>query len=388
MQYPKLKHPRICRLFPYVVIIGCSLLPPIVLLSLPIPDFIGGIALFAAIIGLLYYIIRNFMVLMTMDMTLAMLSCFKTARSQYKLPTGRTAEDIRRSILRYGTACDPTFIQPQPSTLRYRFSHSMTIYARGIERIIAAYEVDLLDNEIYRNIFRSAKANSNALKGKKKAAILDRSQKKQPLHRVTVLLILAHKVDPKMIPDLYELLCKQCGDEGEDCIIPCVVDMEHHTCVFNCVRVPYVGYSYAVKNRGIRIIKNKVLGGTLNLRGNDHFLPSIQDIDPEYSLWDLWRELHHQMVGVERAMKRRFKSMAEGEARTAEDLLYLKWDHRGICQRVTLDTEKKVANIESVTNWAYPKANPIGKITIQKMQGHITAYYTQQGYHAVFTDDI
>jgi len=73
-----------------------------------------------------------------------------------------------------------------------------------------------------------------------------------------VILILAHKADPQMIPDLYELVCKQCGDEYEDCIVPCVVDLEQHTCVFNCVRVPYIGYSYAVKNRGIRIIQQGV----------------------------------------------------------------------------------------------------------------------------------
>ena len=72
----------------------------------------------------------------------------------------------------------------------------------------------------------------------------------QPLHRVTVLIILAHRIDPRITPNLYELVCQQCGDENEDCIVPCVVDLANHTCVFNCLRVPYIGFGYAVKNRG------------------------------------------------------------------------------------------------------------------------------------------
>ena len=216
--------------------------------------------------------------------------------------------------------------------------------------------------------------------GKKKAVFLDKKQKKQSLHRVTVILILANKVDPQMRRDLYALVCKQCGDEHEDCIVPCVVDLEQRTCVFNCVRVPYVGYSYAVKNRGIRIIKNRVFGGNLNLSGNTHLLESIQDIDPEDSLWDFWKDLHRQFIGAERETKQHFESMSEREIRIVNEILYLKWDHRGICQTVELDSENKIAKIESVTNWAYPKAQPIGKKIIQKIENHISAYYAKQGY--------
>jgi len=262
----------------------------------------------------------------------------------------------------------------------------MTVYSRGIERVIAAYEVDLLDRDMYRDIFSSAKTNSKALTGRKKAIFLDKQQKKQSLHRVTVILILAHKVDPQMILNLYELVCKQCGDEHEDCIVPCVVDLAHHTCVFNCMRIPYIGYSYAVKNRGIRIIKNKVLRGNLNLNGNTHFLDPIRDMNPEDSLWDFWKELHHQFIGADRATKRRFESLSEGETSIVGDVLYLKWDQRGICQTVKLDAENKIARVESVTNWFYPKVQPIGKKTIQRIEEHITSYYAKQGYVVEYVD--
>lgn len=386
MNIPKLKHPRLCRILTYVVVLSCGLFPILIVFSLPTPDIVRVIVMLVSLIGLLFYLLRNFTVLMTMDMALAFLSCYRTARKQYTLPANRTADTIRRSILRYGTQCTPSPIQPQPAALRYKFSNPMTVYSRGIERVIATYEVDLLDRDMYRDIFSSAKTNSKALTGRRKAIFLDAQQKKRSLHRVTVILILAHEVDPQMTLDLYELVCKQCGDENENCIVPCVVDLSHRTCVFNCVRIPYIGYSYAVKNRGIRIVKNKVFGGKLNLNRNTHFLKPISDMDPECSLWDFWKELHHQFVDASKEAKRRFESLSEREILVDGEILYLKWDQRGICQNVELDTENKIARVDSVANWFYPKAQPIGKITISKMEDHITSYYTKQGYAVEFVD--
>lgn len=385
MNQPKLKYPRLCRILTYVVVIGAGLLPIFLVFQFPVPDIIKIIVLFASLIGLLIYLVKNFMILMMMDMTLAMLSCYRTARKLYYLPKNRTADAIRRSILRYGSECDSAPIQPTPSALRYNFGNPLTIYNSGIERVVAAYEVDYLNRELYRDIFSSAKTNSKALIGKKKAIFLDSQQKKQPLHRVTVILILAHKVDSTLSTELYDLVCKQCGDENENCIVPCVVDLENHNCVFNCLRVPFVGFGYAVKNRGIRIIKNRVFGGFLPL-SNAHPFPPVKDADPEMSLWDLWKELHHQFVGAERKTKRQFEAMGEREVRIVDDLLFLKWDQRGVCQEIQIDTEKKTVKVEPITNWAYPKSKPIGKKMIPKITDHINDYFAKNGYSVVFME--
>ena len=259
----------------------------------------------------------------------------------------------------------------------------MTVYSRGIEKVVVAYEIDLLTRDLYRDIFSSAKTNSRFLTGRKKARFLDKEQKKQTLHRVTVIVILAHKIDAPLVPELYDLVCKQCGNEDEDCLVPCVIDLENHTCVFNCLRVPYVGFNYAVKNRGIRIIKNSVFGGSLPLT-DEYRLSSMNDADPEMSLWDFWRELHHQVVGAERKTKKQFEAMSEREIRMVGDVLYLKWDQRGICQTVEFDTESKTAKVESVTNWAYPKSQPIGKKTIRKIEDYIFSYFQKQEYTVTF----
>lgn len=385
MNQPKLKYPRLCRLLTYIVVIGFWMLPIVIVFQFPLHDLIKVIVIFASLIGLLLYLFKNIMILMMMDMMLAMLSCHRTARTCYHLPKNRTADAIRRSILRYGTECQPTAIKPTPAALRYTFGNPMTVYNSGIERIVAAYEVDCLDREIYRDIFSSAKTNSKALIGKKKARFLDSQQKKQPLHRVTVILILAHKIDVGLIDELYDLVCKQCGDEQENCLVPCVVDLEHHTCVFNCLRVPFVGFGYAVKNRGIRIVKNRVFGGYLPLT-KEHTLPSIKDADPEMSLWDMWKELHYQFVGANRKMKRQFETMAEREICIQEDELYLKWDQRGICLAIKLDEERKTAKVEPAAKWNYPKQQPIGKKLIQKIEEYIQDYFVKQGYLVDFKE--
>lgn len=186
-----------------------------------------------------------------------------------------------------------------------------------------------------------------------------------------------------MITGLYELVCKQCGNEEQDCLVPCLVDLENQTCVFNCLRVPYEGFSYAAKNRGIRIVKNRVFGGFLPLT-DKYTLP--HDADPEMSLWDLWKEIHNQLIGAERKTKRKFEAMQEREIRMVGDVLYLKWDQRGICQSVVLDTEHMTANIEPVTVWTYPRSQPIGKKTISKIEKHITDYFHRQGYTVEYGD--
>ena len=388
MRFPKLKHPRLCRLLSYIVVLGVFLIPIPVITVLPLPDIIKVPAILGLILGVVIYIIKNFMVLMGMDMMLASLSCQQTARTVYRLPKGRSMEAIRRSILRYGNGYEPKPGCFPPSALRYKHSNSLSIYAKGIERVVAAYEVDHLDEQQYRIIFSSAKANSLFLEGKKRSIITDPSQKNAPLHRVTVILILAHKVDPKLTPELYDLVCKRCGDEDKNCFIPCVVDMEQHTCVFNCLRLPYVGFEYAVKNRGIRIVKHQVFGGNLNLRGNTHTL-KMKDEDmfsPEDTLWDLWGYLHQEFFGSPKENKRKIEALKDKEITVKGDTLYLKWDQRAVCLSVKENGDKKTVRVEPVEHWFYPKKRPVGKKIIRQIEESIVSYYHARGFEVAFID--
>lgn len=384
MKHPKLKYPRLCRILTYIVVLGGTVLPIAIICFLPfIHEAVKALLMFGMIFGLLAYLIKNFVVLMGMDMALATLSCYDTARTQYRLPNTRTLQKIDTAISHYGVKCAPAPITPPPDDLRYRYSSPVTVYSSGIERVVASYHVDMLDADTYRTIFSSAKTNSKALIGKKKALFLDKQQKKAPLNRVTVIIILARQVDPRLSNGLYDLVCKQCGDDFDDSIVPCVIDLEKQTCVFNCLRVPYVGLAYAVKNRGIRLVKRLVFGGNLPLTGS-HRLPPIKEIDSESSLWELWSSLSHEMVGAGKEINRRFETLSDKEIFFEDDTLYLKWGEKGIYQNVELDTEKKTASVEAVEHWFYPKANPISKKVIREIEQLIVEYFRKKGYAVEF----
>lgn len=384
MKHPKLKYPRLCRILTYIVVLGGTALPIAIICVLPfIHEAVKVLLTLGILFGLLAYLFKNFAVLMGMDMALATLSCHDTARTQYRLPNTRTSQKIAAAISHYGIKCAPAAIKPHPDDLRYHFSSPVTVFSSGIERVVASYHVDMLDADTYRAIFSSAKTNSKALLGRKKALFLDKQQKNAPLNRVTVIIISACKVDPRLSNGLYDLLCKQCGDDFEDAIVPCVIDLEKQSCVFNCLHVPYVGLAYAVKNRGIRLVKRLVFGGSTPL-GEAHRLPPIKDVDPESSLWELWSDLSHEMVDAGKEINRRFETLSDKEIYIEDNALYLKWGEKGIYQNVALDAEKKLASVEAVEHWFYPKANPISKKIIQEAEQLIIEHFHKKGYSVEF----
>ena len=384
MRYPKIKNPTLCRLVSYVVVLGIGLLPIILIIMVPVSDIVSVLVMIASLLGLLVYLVRNFSELMMMDLMLAMFACMKTARKQYELPKNRTERRILHSVSKYGKDCTPTLLNPRPAMLRYKYSSSATIYARGIERVVAVYQVDELDKATYQKIFTSAKTNSQLLTGKTKTLILDKQQKKAPLHRVTVVIILAQKLESSLMDGLYDLLLERCGDEEKDCILPCVVDLKRRVCAFNCLRVPYVGFGYAVKNRGIRIIRNMVFGGSLPLAGNTHYVSAVTVENEEESLWSFWKRIHYMAGGAERELNRIFASMAHGEIRIVDEGLCLKWGDCGIYQQVEMDKELQKVYVESISNWTYPNNQLIGKKKISEMEKSIVKYYAGYGFSVEF----
>lgn len=388
MKYPKLKQPLLCQILTYVLVLGMFILPIVVICCLDfIPEDIRAFAVIALVIGLLVYLFKNFVVLMGLDIGLDLLHCNLSARTCYDLPRGRYAEAIEKSICHFGTACAPAPIHPQPFQLRYRFNSPVTVYTKGIEKVVAAYKADLLDLEQYRSILCSAKANSKALSGWKKPFFLDSAQKKAPLNRVTVIVIFAQKVEEKLWNDLYEQVCKQAGDEWDDAIVPCVIDLDKRQCVFNSVRLPYTGFAYPAKNRGIRLVKRFVFNSHISLRDNHNHVTPIEDMDIEKSLWDFWKELAKEAKDSDKKMNKRMESMADGQIILEEDLLYLKWGEKAVCLWVDWDEEKKTAEVESVTHWNYPKANPIAKKTIAEIKSAIIRHFSNQGYTITFEEN-
>lgn len=388
MKFPTLRYPRLCRALPYVVILGSFFLLIAAVSWVPIlPEIVKLLLCIGLTLGLLVVLIREFPALMCVDIILATLSGLRTARTEYPLPKGFDPYRLERRLCRFGAGYAPTPRMPQPKILRYRLSGSQTIYSRGIERVAALYACDRLDAEGYREIFQSAKANSRSLLEKKKPRSLDSSQKKAPLHRVTVVFLLANEVDPQLGEKLFDQVCKGCGEEMTDVTLPCVIDLREGRCTFSSQRLPYVGFGYPAKNRGIRLIRRMVFDDRLPLRGNEKRVPMKDEEDLDQSLWQFWQKTRVESGIVKSQTQKTLKHMKDRELLLRENVLYLKRGDRGLALLAREDPEEKRITLEEPTFWSYPEHRPISKKDIMEIKETVTATFAEKGWQTAFGED-
>ena len=385
MKFPKLKNALLCRVLVYVVVLGGFIAPIIIVANLNfVPVEIKIITGVTLAIALLVYLIKNFMFLMAMDIGLATLHCNNTARKKFALPRSFTVKKVENRILKYGKPYSPIAISPKPHLLQYKSNAPLTIYSSGIEKVIAVYYIDLLDKSQYHSIINSAVANSKSLNGKKKPLFLDKNQKKSPLNRVTVIFIFAKQVDPDFRDHLFKAVCQNGGDGFDTATIPCVVDLETQLATFDSMRIPYVGYQYPVKNRGIKLIRKCLFNGKFTFANSPDAVDPIKDIDPEQSLWSFWRNMKKELITGEKEAKKRYENMAHKELIFDDGYVYLKWEDKGIWVYVELDEETKIAEIDEIDYWYYPKQNKIAKTSIKEINRIISSYFADLGFTTRF----
>lgn len=390
MKHPKIKNALLCRILVYIVVIGGFLFPIIAVCSISfIPE---GAKLFISValaVALIVYIFKNFVTLMTIDATLAVINCFRNARTQFDLPDNFSTKKLQNKISRFGKQCDVQTLYPQPDMLQYKFKTSWEIYSKGTEKVIATYQVEHLDKELYSKIFNSAKRNSKALTGTKKPLFLDKEQKKAPLKRITVVFIFAQAIEERFRPDMYDTLCKQNGDEFDDCYLPCVVDLERRLCYFNSVRFPYLGFGYPSINTGINLIIKIIFGRKPSLKNNSHFVNKNFDNDLNDSLWTFWKTTKKEVVGDEKERRKRFEKMEHKQIifDKEDEFIYIKWENKGLWLTVILNEDTRIVEIDSFNSWDYPKSNMIAKNTIKEIEKTISVYFAGLGYTAKFTVD-
>ncbi len=385
MKYPKLKNALLCRILVYIVVLGGFIAPIAIVVSLPlVPEAVKVLVGISLPIGLIVYLIRNFPLLFGMDLVLAMLHCNYRARKFFTLPTNFQVQKVENRLSHFGKACEPTGISPQPHMLQYKSEASMTVYAKGIEKVIATYHTDLLTKEQYQLFFRSATANAKALQGTKKHYFLDKNQKKAPLNCVTVIVIFAKQVEDTLNHSLSKLVCQQAGDGHDTSILPCVVDLGRGICTFDSERIPFVGYQYAVQNRGIKLIRKYLFRNRFPYATSTEMLEVDPEFSAEQSLWSFWNFMRKEIIINEREMKKRFEGMSHREVQWEENYVYVKWDKRGTYVPTETNEEHKTISIEPIDSWHYPKVNKMSKETIKEIEKSIHFHFAKLGYTVKF----
>lgn len=381
MNFPRLKNALLCRILVYVVLFGWFIAHIIIVANLKfLPETVKIIVGMGLAVGLLIYLIKNFVLLMAMDVGLAMLHCHNTARKRFVLPQSFSVQKAEKRISRFGKKCDPIAISPRPEVLQYKSNAPITIYSSGIEKVIATYHIDFLDKNQYHLIVDSAMANAKALKGKKKHYFLDKSQKCSPLNRVTVIVLYAKQVDEKFRNSLFDVVCKNGGDGIDTATLPCVVDLEKRFCTFDSMRIPYIGFQYPVKNRGIKIIRKYLFNNKFPFAASPDTLDPIKDMDSEQSLWAFWRRTKKELISDDKKLNKRFEKMEHREIVFEDDYIYLKWKERGIWVSVELNDELRTAEIDTFDSWDYPKSHKIAKDTVKEIKSMINTYFAGLGY--------
>lgn len=384
MRFPKIKNALLCRLTVYAVVLGTtSLLILAVALMDFIPPEVRVILGFAILVGLVIYIIKNFMVLMSLDLFFATAHCMFKARTQYNLPEAYTFERAKTRVSRYGKRSKPADCKLAPEELTYRFCRSFSNYEKGNESVVAMYQTDYLDGETYRQICSSAKANSRLLTGKKNPRVLDANANKLPVSRVTVVIISAKQIDAGLFSALYDKVCKQIGDETHNAFMPCIIDESRRICFFDGMSIPNVGFGTGIKNKGIKIIRKCVFGGKIDVSENEHYV-SANENDTDETLWTVWREFKK---GDQSEDKKILKEMESRQIKFEDYTLYIKWDERGVSSFVEFDEENRVAKIVwEFDFWDYPKSTPISKEIRAELEQMTADYFSKLGYDTEFSE--
>ncbi len=391
MKFPKLKYVRFCRILTYITVLGAFITPIIIVINIKyIPEMVKLGIFVALMLGLLFYILKNIFNLMFLDASLAALSCYLTARRQFDMPKNFDVEKFEKRISSFGEACVPDTRKIMPDVLQYKFTSSITIFSKGSEKVVSVYRVDCLNEKSYSDVYWSAMANSNLLKGRKKPKLLDKNQQDAPLNRVTVVFIIASRIDADFEERLLKTIKKQGFDGWEVSFLPCVIDVAKQICIFDSERLGYIGFGYPVKNRGIRIIRKYLFGGKLPLAENPYMLESRLDADPEQSLWEYWGNINREARDDRKKSKednRRFEEMSHGDIIFEGDEVYVKWEKQGTVVIVEEDKEARKVRIFPIESWDYPKANLISNRTVKDIQKELENYFSQKGYSCEFVSE-
>lgn len=383
--YPKIKHAMLCRILVYLVVIGGFSLPVAIAFSLDfLSDDLKMLMLMVTIIGLGIYIWKNLVVLMGMDLYLAMIHCHQTARKFFVLRDSFSSKKAKKRLSHFGRSFSVSSHSPQPEIFRYRKIKSMTMYADHIEKYLLVFCHDFLDKEAYLSVIASAKANVRIFEEKNKFLQKGRSTKKQTSDRVTVIVIFAKAAEDRFVREFTDDLCKKGSNDFDVSVLPCVVILDSHRCIFDSERLPYNGMKYPVKNRGIRMIRRYLFGGFFPYSISTAEFEPLPEYDEESSLWHFWRTLIKEERMENKSFKKNFKKMEHQEIRFDGDYIYLKWNDRGVWLAVKISEDQKLAEIDAVDMWIYPKTNKISKATIKEINDLIRSYFKERGYSVRF----
>ena len=382
----KIKNTRFCTLIITFIIILIVALPfSVILLKFLDLEIRLGICLILLFVSV-FILIKFSESAIGAELVLKMIEANMKQRTKFILPEGLTKEKIESNVRKIGKPVESALVLPQPQILNYSFKTPLTGFSSGIETVVSLYKTQFLGEVEYKNILNSVQSNSKNLKGRKSSHFLDSEQKKAPLKRTIIALILADSVEEKLSSNLYNVIVKEDKDGVDESVLPCVINFKDNTVFFNTAIIPDMFSLKPSRNRGIKIIKNKVFKGKLDFKNNlNRIEVNINEIDVEQTIFKLIASERKEFKNIEKTNRKIFKKMNDKEILQKGNNLYIKLGDKGVCLYVESDAENKLATIEFFYMWDFPKTNQISKKTIKEIQSMAINYFSQQGYITKFS---
>ena len=385
MEIFKIKNAKFCSFIIGLILLLITIFPFIVLvLNFWEMGLRVGICLILLFVSV-FLLIKFSSSAISSELVLKIIEANNKKRTKFDFPKNLSKDKIEKTIRRIGIKCEPTSVFPQPEILQYQFKMPIKARAKGLETIVATYSIRNLTNEELKNIIKSAKSNSKNLIGKKSAFFLDKEQKKLPLKRTDIVIIFADSVDATLERNLFNIIIKEDKDGFNESIIPCVFDFENKNIVFNCDWLPDAFSQNYARNRGIKIIKNKILKRKLDFKHNQNFVEfKFEGIDTEQTLFQLLKNENNHFVNFKKKTNNKFKNMKDGEIIFEDDFLYIKIDGKGVAIYIEIIEETKTVNIDTFDLWDYPKTSQIAKKKVSQIQNLATDYFFNKDYTVKF----
>ena len=380
LKFPKLKHTILCNIIltflPFLILVaGVVAICLIDSISPQVRIFIGiG---FAAI--MIVVMIKNLYDVFFVTTMLDTYRFYKKARKWFALPQDFDANVVEADISLFGQPCEPVEFEPSPDMLQYHSKKSITVNASAYEKVVSTYSVNILDKDIFKEIVKSARKNSLALRRHKTYHYIGNDVKNAPLNRVTVAIIFAQQVASSFRDDLLDSICKLTGESENDAFLACVVDFDRRICIFDSMNESYSS-SRPAKNRGISLIKKFLFNNKLTYKNSTEMLDPVTDFDPEQSLWKFLRDFKKMTSDSKKDTRAQFAKMRAGDIVYEDGLLYLMLQKNGVVIFTEKHEDTKVVDIEPIEYWDYPKFTKVNRYTQGRIKQLVDDYFQKLGY--------
>lgn len=392
MKFPKLTTPILTMVISYLPII----LPFLIVVSYRLlftdgeMDFWGLIELFGSLGFALFFIIKGFGFFIFSDVILQEIHVWQKARQYFESDiNGRDLITARNKISGRCTLFGKQ-INPESNDdwlILYRLSrrNSSTVNWSRIDKHFLVYGTEYLDEKSYAEIIISARANIKKQdKPFKPTIFTDKQQRKAPLCKYSVVVILAERISPYVI----EKAGKSIQNNYDGCMMPCVADLSTGRYYFDSLAETTVS-ERPQKNRSISLIKHLVFGGKLPLKNNDKMLQCEVDAEfLEMTLWDLIKFYRKIVKEGNRETDEFIKKMKFDEVKLDESLVFYKMNKKTAVFMASENEKcKNKLEVSLTVDYDYPNK---GKFTISEMntiRKRISEELNKMGYEVTFDEE-